>query len=437
MKKILPFVLVALLFQSCLKDKHVEERTYMANSPVYMTHENLAQSIKVEEPRELCTPRKIYASGEYLFINELGKGIHVLNNADPRNPQNLYFVNIPGNVDMSAKGGYLYADSYSDLVTFDIADIDNIREVCRTPKVFKYVLPPHNTDYPISMIDPGKGVVVSWLVKQVTEVCENGRCGELYDVNFDNERLILSDVAFGEAGSGMQVGKMDGVNVAGSMSRFMTYRTNLYALSSGADVAIFDVADASCPTFSREVKLLSGVETLFSYKENMFVGAETGMYIYDLSNPDNPTYVSSFEHVQSCDPVVVYDDKAYVTTRGTNNCGGWVNQLDVLDISDIRNPTSIAESDMSEPYGLGIDGQNDILFVCDGSAGVKVFNNVSDQVNSSGLNYNQTINNSGYDVIPMNGHLIIIGDDGLHQYNYNNIEDIELMSTIAIGRCAE
>ena len=35
---------------------------------------------------------------------------------------NLSFVNIPGNQDLAVNGHYLYADSYSDLVVFDISD---------------------------------------------------------------------------------------------------------------------------------------------------------------------------------------------------------------------------------------------------------------------------------------------------------------------------
>jgi len=438
MKKIFPILLIALLFQSCLKDKHTEKRTYIANSPIYMTYEDLARAIKIEAPKELCTPRKIYASGSFLFINELGKGIHVINNADPRNPENLYFINIPGNVDISVNNGYLYADSYSDLVTFDIRDINSITEVCRDNQVFEYILPPHNFQYPIAMIDPSKGVVSGWEVIEVTEVCEQGNCGQSYDINFDNERLVFNEGVFGEAGSGLQVGKTEGVSVAGSMSRFMIYEQILYAISSISDVAIFNVSDASCPTLSGEVELQWGIETLFSYKDKLFVGAETGMYIYDLKNGDRPEYISAFEHVQSCDPVVVYEDRAYVTVRGDDQCGGWDNQLDVVDISDIRNPESIADYSLNSPYGLGIDGENDVLFVCDGHSGVKIFTDLTNQVAAGILHGNDyTISNTGYDVIPMNGHLILIGDDGLYQYDYTNLNDIQLMSMIATGHCPE
>ena len=38
-----------------------------------------------------------------------------------------------------------------------------------------------------------------------------------------------------------------------------------------------------------------------------------------------------------------------------------------------------------------------------------------------------------YDVIPINGVLIIIGEDGIYQYDYQDIGNIQLLSTIGIG----
>ena len=110
----------------------------------------------------------------------------------------------------------------------------------------------------------------------------------------------------------------------------------------------------------------------------------------------------------------------------------------MVDISDIRNPESIADYILNSPYGLGIDGENDVLFICDGSSGVKIFTDLTNQVAAGLVHGNDfTINNTGYDVIPMNGHLIIIGDDGLYQYDYSNLNDIQFMSMISTGQCPE
>ena len=69
---------------------------------------------------------------------------------------------------------------------------------------------------------------------------------------------------------------------------------------------------------------------------------------------------------------------------------------------------------------------------------MKIFTDLTNQVTAGLVQGNDyTISNTGYDVIPMNGNLILIGDDGLYQYDYTNLNDIQLMSMIATGQCPE
>jgi hypothetical protein len=82
---------------------------------------------------------------------------------------------------------------------------------------------------------------------------------------------------------------------------------------------------------------------------------------------------------------------------------------------------------MQEPYGLGIDGTN--LFVCDGIAGLKIYN-ASDPENLVKIAWFPDVN--AFDVIPFNGLLMMIGKDGLYQYSYNGISEITMLSHISI-----
>ena len=68
----------------------------------------------------MINPGKIYFKEGYIFINEELKGIHVIDNRNPENPQNIGFIEIPGNVDIAIKNNTLYADSYIDLGAIDI-----------------------------------------------------------------------------------------------------------------------------------------------------------------------------------------------------------------------------------------------------------------------------------------------------------------------------
>ncbi len=188
--------------------------------------------------------------------------------------------------------------------------------------------------------------------------------------------------------------------------------------------------DPVAPEFSKDFNAGWGIETLFILGKNMFLGSQNGMRIYDISIPNSPMYISDFWHATGCDPVVVQDDLAYITLRGGNNCGNEVNQLIVVSIKNIREPEELKAYAMDGPYGLGIDGPT--LFVCDGDAGLKVFN-ARDPLRITDNQLAVFPDIFGYDVIPMDGTLMLIGDDGLYQYDYTDVTDIKLLSKIEVG----
>ena len=86
---------------------------------------------------------------------------------------------------------------------------------------------------------------------------------------------------------------------------------------------------------------------------------------------------------------------------------------------------------MSGPLGLGIDG--DVLFLCDGDAGLKVFN-VSDKskIDSNRIALFPDIKT--FDVIPLSNYLFMIGDDGFYLYNYSNLQDIRQIGHIPVKK---
>lgn len=88
--------------------------------PIYMKRADLEQSVKYVEAQPLKRPGKIYCIGSYIYINELYKGVHVINNSNPQNPFKEGFIKIPGCVDIAVKEQILYADNSVDLVAFDL-----------------------------------------------------------------------------------------------------------------------------------------------------------------------------------------------------------------------------------------------------------------------------------------------------------------------------
>src|SRR5438094_719011 len=118
-------------------DKCQVKSTYVSYQPVYSTTDEIkaATGFKIAQP--LSSPGKIYLKDKNLFVNETGKGIHLFDNTNPASPKPIGFLNIPGNFDLAILGTTLYADSYVDLVLFDVSDISNIKEVKRLEGFFK------------------------------------------------------------------------------------------------------------------------------------------------------------------------------------------------------------------------------------------------------------------------------------------------------------
>ena len=73
------FQLLCLIFMiSACRDKYTEE--YLALDPVYLSYTDFREAVRSINTQALEKPGKIYYKNNYLYINELMKGVHVYNN---------------------------------------------------------------------------------------------------------------------------------------------------------------------------------------------------------------------------------------------------------------------------------------------------------------------------------------------------------------------
>ena len=151
--------------------------SYEANVPVYMPFNEFRSSFEKSEPIDISHPGKIYFKDGYLFVNEYGKGIHVIDNSNPSEPEKIAFYEILGNVDMAIRGNILFADSYVDLLSIDISDVNNPVEISRLKNVFPEIVPEGDILFPYAMVDNSKGVIVGWTVKTITEEIDDSGYG--------------------------------------------------------------------------------------------------------------------------------------------------------------------------------------------------------------------------------------------------------------------
>lgn len=415
-------LLTVLSLAGC-QDKVLQ--TYEVNNPVYMSYEALRSAVRDTTPTEISKPGKIYLYGDFILVNEVRKGIHVVNNADPANPEVISFIKIPGNIDLAIKNNILYADSYVDLVAIDISDLNDITEVARFEDLFSWALPPYEAGTRVGLVDEAQGVVVGWNVEEVTEELDWQDQGLMYPTQMWESSMRMDMVSFASANG---TGGGSATGTGGSMARFIIYEDILYVIDQ-SNLHMFDINNELSPISAGSTPIGWNIETVFIAREHLFIGSMTGMYIYSLKDPVNPDFVSTYWHVTSCDPVVVEGNYAYITLRTGNICETDVNQLEIVDIHKLASPIKIKSYPMHNPHGLGIE--QGILFICDGDAGLKVYD-ASDPLN---LNANQLAHFTEintFDVIPIEKHLIMIGEDGLYQYDYSDVKDINLLSMIPI-----
>jgi hypothetical protein len=407
-------ILAASLTISCT-DTCSDKMTYVEYTPQYVKFEDMRASFTVLPPQPIEESGKIYLYGTTLFVTEPDSGIHVIDNSNPSIPIHKNFVKLAGVHDVAVKGSTMYADSYMDLVLLDISDVTNIQHIKRIENVFanQYYYSTESGDSFIA------GYTETARVQMDASDCDRAAIIRQGDVLFMD--VWRAETLAATSGAGSVSG------ISGSMARMNIVGDYLYGIDVWA-LNVFDVTNENEPQALEDVYVGWGIETLFPYGDNLFIGAADGLYIFDNSTPTAPTFLSKFNHARACDPVVVKDDIAFVTLRDGTECDGFANQLDVVDVSDLLNPTLLYSYEMDNPHGLGVNGDN--LFICEGTHGLKLFD--KSDLSAIGSNMKNWIRDiDAYDVIPLDGGLLImIGEDGLYQFDYTDPSNIRLLSVI-------
>lgn len=400
-----------LLLTNC--DKENCKRTYTLYTPVYKTLTEVRANMKSNPPKQVKYPGKIYVFGNYIFLNELNEGIHIIDNSQPASPRNVAFINIPGNIDLAVLGNILYADNYGDLVAFDISNPLNV-----TAKKFLNNVFPQQMAYYFangSSNPDSIKVIAEWITRDTTVSCEQ------YNYLAENYYAFSSADKSGSFASPSLTG------AGGSMARFTIMNNYLYTVSRN-DLSVFDISTPQDPSFTSKKSLDNWtIETIYPFKNKLFIGSATGMFIYDVSAPGSPVKQAQFTHARSCDPVIADDNYAWVTLRTGTDCRGNINQLDAINIGNITNPFLVRSYNLTNPHGLSKDGN--LLFICDGKDGLKVY----DATDPGNIKLIKQVNDmETYDVIAMNNRALVVAKDALYQFDYTHVNNIRLLSKIGL-----
>lgn len=398
---------------SCLKDKITH--TYTIIRPVYKEKTEVYANIKSNAPQEMVSPGKICLYDNYIFLNEIDKGVHVIDNSNPSNPVVKCFINIPGNLDIIVKGNTLYADLYSDLVVVDITN----PLAARFEKYIPHVFP--NRIYTNGFAADSTKIIVDWIKKDTTVAYEPDpyRSWQLRDA------LLYSSgsAALAPTGAGSQT-----IGITGSMARFSIINNYMYCVNN-SELRSFNITNTLNPQQVNISNMGWGIETIYPFQNKLFIGSSTGMFIYDITNPATPVKEGQFQHARACDPVIADGNYAYVTLHDGTECGNAVNQLDVVNVTDLSSTLLLRSYPMTHPQGLAKAGN--LLFVCDGKSGLKMY----DAAFPGGIIIKKQITGiEAYDAIAWNNNLIVVAKGGLYQYDYSNPDNLIERSRLLINR---
>ena len=426
MKQLTTLLLFTLLCTSCIEEQ-CEQTVIVQGFDPQIVNPTDWRSTTIWEcfgPIDICETTSFYVYQQYLFMVEDGEGLHILDNSDPRNPLPVTWMPVEGGQGLAVRNDILYINQYTDLLAFDLAD----------PKIPTFISRTENVFEPGSVFATVLGdgsFVANWSATGEERVvdCDSPNAGR--DVFFEGNRAFAtSDFALANA-TGTTGGTTETVGQGGSLARFTITGSTLYAVDDSR-LKAFSLADARAPEFVANIDLGWGVETIFPTSDKLFIGTTTGMQIFGIDDPLNPEHLSTFEHVLSCDPVVVSGDLAYVTLWGGRDCGSTGDQLEIIDVSDARNPQSLQITPMDASHGLGVaDGK---LFLCSQYLGFQTFDLTDDGLLGEQLDSKQDINARDVIVLPHQKTAIVLGyyQDGIQQYIYDDAGQLEAASRISV-----
>ena len=224
------FVVACFLFlvQSCSKNNGSQFKTVTIYTPVYKNKAEVLLSINGNASTIVEHAGKLFAAGHYIFLNEVEKGIHIIDNSNPHHPVQVAFLAIPGNLDIVVKGNILYADMYNDLLALDITNLHQAKITNTINNFFTGRAYVHG--YPANTEDK---IATGWNEKDtvidVTPYEDNCAGCEVFQAA--NEAVVPSTKS--------------NKGTAGSMASMVLMNNHLYAITEMHSLGIVDVTNAA------------------------------------------------------------------------------------------------------------------------------------------------------------------------------------------------
>lgn len=210
----------------------------------------------------------------------------------------------------------------------------------------------------------------------------------------------------------------------GSLATFALKGNYLYTVDY-RKLNVFSVQNKENPVKVNQKDVGFNIETLYSLDNYLFIGSRNGMFIYDITNPENPNLLSEAQHFTACDPVVANQTHAFVTLHSNTNCGNNLNTLMVYDIADPSNPILIHQRNLSYPRGLAL--HENYLIVCDDELKIFDITDPAEPILAKSFNANFK------DVVVYNDVLFAFGENSVSQFKWTGNDFLTLAQISSIS----
>ena len=174
-KQYLCLIGIFLLFQNsiCFKrtiNPNFNNKKVWGFKPVYGKFDTSVYSRITYDstPQSVVNPGNINVNGNMVFQTEVGKGIHIIDNTNPKSAHRIGFIQVYGCTQISTKGNYIYTNNYSDLIVIDMKNLAAVpkRVVAAFERIDQY--PPGAGYYECPSYDK---FVVRWVQDSVFSYC--------------------------------------------------------------------------------------------------------------------------------------------------------------------------------------------------------------------------------------------------------------------------
>ncbi|MBL7973450.1 MAG: hypothetical protein JNJ85_00965 [Candidatus Kapabacteria bacterium] len=158
-------VVIPLIFIQC-NDYSLPPRSpsYSSYQPI-LTDRTSLDKIAFTKPEKVINAGKVYVYNNYVLLNEVDKGFHIIDNTDPVIPVNIGFLSVIASHDAVIRQNVLYCDNATDLISIDVTDFAKPKVVGRIKNVFPEQTPPDGLPLSPENVPynkPANTVIISW-----------------------------------------------------------------------------------------------------------------------------------------------------------------------------------------------------------------------------------------------------------------------------------